>query len=130
MFCIRGFEVVQKTWPPRNIPNKKCCHIDISVIFSFILEVLYQRSVGHNVHTPHEQESHFWQITLHQSLRIHWYSSRIHDQWTSPPRAINLALILIMRRDPSLFPSMILLVGGLGPFLVNFIFLMESRTPN
>lgn len=26
---LRGFEVVEGTWPPKNYPSKKCCHVFI-----------------------------------------------------------------------------------------------------
>ena len=40
-FLVWGFEVAQKTWPPENSPNKKCCHVGNHVIFSSMIEVLH-----------------------------------------------------------------------------------------
>ena len=49
-FLDMGFEVTQGTWPLENSHSRKCCHVDIQVIFPSTLEILYWSIIGHNVH--------------------------------------------------------------------------------
>ena len=48
-FLVQGFEVAQENWPPKNSSNKKCYHVGSHVVFSSMLEVLHQRSLGCSV---------------------------------------------------------------------------------